>query len=243
MSKLLTQICEIHDYSLDDALTKTVELSQERTPEVIVTPNIDHFARLVQLPQADKLWNLYKEASLCLCDSNILQKLLWFKGYRINNVVPGSTLTECLFQSKLTPEDSIVVIGSDLETINQVRSKYSELSIKHYNPPMGFINDPNEVSKVIDFVRLNKPNYTFLAVGSPRQEYVAQLLKEQLACAGAVLCIGASILFLVGTEKRAPEWMQKAHLEWFYRMLQDPRRLFKRYFNNFLMLFKIYSKV
>jgi len=243
MSEINTKICKIDDITLEQACTKTLALSKSNSAEIIVTPNIDHFARLVQLPSKDKLWHIYKQASLCLCDSKILQKLMAFKDYDITHVIPGSTLTSELFEHHLSGEDNIVIIGGDLITIEKLRTKYSHLTLNHYNPPMGFINDEQEVIKVLEFIKTAQPNFTFLAVGSPRQEYVAQKLKEASVCTGSILCIGASILFLVGSEKRAPILVQKMHLEWLYRLLQNPRRLFKRYFLNFTMLRRIYLNI
>jgi N-acetylglucosaminyldiphosphoundecaprenol N-acetyl-beta-D-mannosaminyltransferase len=70
------------------------------------------------------------------------------------------------------------------------------------------------------------------------------MLAEQLQASlnkGVALCIGASILFLVGEERRAPLWVQHLSLEWCYRMFQNPRVLVKRYFGNSLKLRRIFS--
>jgi len=108
---------------------------------------------------------------------------------------------------------------------------------------MGFINNQEEVTKTLDEIQLSKANYIFLAVGSPRQEIVARKLKALGNQSGVALCIGASILFITGDEKRAPQWIQIMHMEWFYRMLQDPIRLFPRYAHNFLKTPRIYSNL
>ena len=67
------------------------------------------------------------------------------------------------------------------------------------------------------------------AVGSPQQETIAQMLRTRGVARGLALCIGASLNFITGVEKRAPVWMQKMALEWLYRLMQDPRRLARRY--------------
>ena len=106
---------------------------------------------------------------------------------------------------------------------------------------MGFINKPDEVDKLIQTIKELKPDLIFLAVGSPRQEEFALKLKATLEH-GIALCIGASILFLTGDEKRAPQIMQQLSLEWLHRMFSDTR-LFKRYIANALNLVKIYRKL
>jgi glycosyltransferase involved in cell wall biosynthesis len=94
---------------------------------------------------------------------------------------------------------------------------------------MGFINDPLEVEKVVSFIVAAGADYTFLAVGSPQQEFVARRLIGTDA-RGVGLCIGASIEFLSGDVQRAPKAMQKLGIEWLYRFLCEPQRLFRRYF-------------
>jgi exopolysaccharide biosynthesis WecB/TagA/CpsF family protein len=66
-------------------------------------------------------------------------------------------------------------------------------------------------------------------VGSPQQELVARALQERGRARGLALCVGASLDFIGGIEQRAPLWMQRASLEWLYRLLQNPRRLAGRY--------------
>jgi N-acetylglucosaminyldiphosphoundecaprenol N-acetyl-beta-D-mannosaminyltransferase len=124
--------------------------------------------------------------------------------------------------------------------IAKVKSKYSKLDLYHYNPPMGFINDSEEVKKALLIIKRTAPDIIFLAVGSPQQEIFAGMLKLELNH-GVVLCIGASILFLVGVEKRAPVWLQNLYLEWLYRLLKNPKILIKRYFHNFLQIKRIYD--
>jgi UDP-N-acetyl-D-mannosaminuronic acid transferase (WecB/TagA/CpsF family) len=68
-----------------------------------------------------------------------------------------------------------------------------------------------------------------LAIGSPQQEIIAQKLKGRGVARGLALCIGASIDFITGVERRAPLWMQQSGLEWLFRLAQNPRRLAKRY--------------
>ena len=225
MEIVKSKLCDIHDLSLTDAADSVTQLSKSDDLNIVVTPNIDHFSRLID--KTDPLADVYKESTLCICDSKILQKLYKLKSKPIQHVVPGSTLTQHLFDHTLDSSNKILIIGGNDAVISKLRSKYSELNIDHYNPPMGFINDATEVQKTVDYCIQSSSRYHFLAVGSPRQEILASKLKETREVSGVALCIGASILFLVDEEKRAPQWMQKAHLEWFYRMMQDPGRLAK----------------
>ncbi len=240
MYKINTKLISIDNISMSDALIKCKQLSCSPGTDIVVTPNIDHLSRLIEINIDNGFYEAYKNASLTLCDSKIFEKLLRLKGHQVKEVIPGSTLTQELFDKVVSNDDSILVIGGDNSVISKLRKLYQKLNIDHYNPPMGFINKADEVNKIIDVIERAEANFVFLAVGSPRQEVLAQKLKDKGAIDSVVLCIGASILFIVGQEKRAPIWVQKLHCEWMYRMFQDPKRLMARYFGNLIKLPRIY---
>jgi exopolysaccharide biosynthesis WecB/TagA/CpsF family protein len=95
---------------------------------------------------------------------------------------------------------------------------------------MGFIHDPGAVEACLQFIESHSPfRFCLLAVGSPQQEQLAAMLQSRGRARGLALCVGASIDFLTGRERRAPQWMQAAGLEWLHRLLHSPRRLARRY--------------
>ena len=212
-------------------------LSGQHSGKVIVTPNVDH---VVRFHKDEYFRAVYSKSDIFVNDSRILRLLSSFGLERIKSLVPGSDLTEWLFNN-ITPSMRISIIGAGADTIGIVRSKYISNNIMHYNPPMGFINNEVEVNKCLDFCESNPADIYFFAVGSPRQEFLANLLKERDGD-GTFLCIGASILFLAGEEKRAPILIQKMNLEWLYRLVQNPKRLAKRYLVDGLRIFPIYLR-
>lgn len=239
MTKVKTGFFEFNDITCSEAIETIDKMSGEKTQfHNVITPNVDHLSRLVNLDKKDLLWEIYGNASLMLCDSKILQVLMDKKGKKINNVVPGSTLTQELFDGDVLNGKNVLVIGSENDVFDKLKSKYPQINLAHINPSMGFINRPLEVEKIVHDTKELKPDFVFLAVGSPRQEILSWHLSRELN-SGVSLCIGASILFLVGEEKRAPKIFQNLRLEWFYRMVTQ-KRLVKRYFLNFLALPKIY---
>ena len=235
-----TEFIIMHDLELKSALIAVDLLSSQSGFDYVVTPNIDHISRLLECDKDSELRKVYENASLSLCDSRILQKMLKFKGITIKEVVPGSTLTLKLFESDILTDRKVSIIGGEESVISKLKSIYPNIVLDHYNPPMGFINKPEEVEKTLLHCEKAQSDIYFLAVGSPRQELLAFRMKSRLN-KGVALCVGASILFLVGEEKRAPSWVQKAHMEWCYRMLQNPKVLAKRYFGNFLTLPKVFK--
>ena len=81
----------------------------------------------------------------------------------------------------------------------------------------------------------------FVALGCPKQERWMSEMKEHIPA--VMIGVGGALPVLVGLQKRAPMWMQKNSLEWLYRLLQEPRRLFKRYLvTNSLFLYLLFKE-
>ncbi|WP_051337985.1 WecB/TagA/CpsF family glycosyltransferase [Pantoea sp. AS-PWVM4] len=229
----------INDVSLRqfvDIVQANLISDEDRSIKVVVTPNIDHFQRL-SINSDTAFVEAYERADFRLCDSRIVKILSYLKGNRINNVVPGSDLTRDIIASQWIKNYRVTIIGSDSVSVIELKKQYSLSKIEHHNPPMGFTKNPDEVEKCVDFIHESNPDLVFLAVGSPAQEIVAcRLLDKYQRRNNAnffVFCIGASLDFLTGKQKRAPAWMQKLSLEWLFRALSNPKRLLPRYIKNF----------
>ena len=209
--------------------------------QYVVTPNVDHRVRLDRLagtPLGDELWTAYLQAGLCLNDSRVLARLARLFGKTLS-VVPGSDLTaHILAQQNPLPlggatrakrggggEPQIAIIGSDAEAI----AALGLTNVAHHMPPMGMLSNDTAMADAIDFMANAGPRLFFIAVGSPQSEILCLRAAQSGRCAGVALCIGASIDFLTGRQARAPGWMQRAGLEWAYRLITEPRRLWRRY--------------
>lgn len=193
--------------------------------EFVVTPNVDHLLRYYD---DTTFRDPYAQARYILLDSRVLAYMLRLsRGVRVR-VCPGSDLTPSLLRLA-SVQDRVVLIGGSAGQAQRLREQYA-LGLSHYDPPMGFIRDPAEVERCLQFVEAQSPfRFCFLAVGSPQQEILARELKRRGRTQGLGLCVGASINFLTGAERRAPSWMQRCGLEWLFRLSQDPRRLASRY--------------
>ncbi|MFB9373931.1 WecB/TagA/CpsF family glycosyltransferase [Algimonas porphyrae] len=205
----------------------------------IATPNVDHLVRLNQEP--DIYRPLYEAAWLSVCDSRILEALAHLSGLPLS-AVPGSSLSQQLFDNVITANDPITVIGADREIVNIVKARYGLTQVNHYEPPMGLRHKPDEVAKCAQFVADNPARYIFICVGSPQQEMIAKACLDRGDCVGFGLCVGASLDFIGGRVKRAPVWMQEARLEWLHRLASEPRRLWKRYLVEGPRIFWLYAK-
>ena len=196
----------------------------------ITTPNVDH---LVRLQDNKRLLKLHENSSVTICDSRIL-RLLYFLIYgRLIRILRGSDLTASLFEGlKSGISRNIVIVGGESEQVERLISDYDLHTVVHRNPPYGFVKSVAEIKSIVRWVEHQKPSIIFVAVGSPQQEVVAYLLRRRKKARGVGLCAGASIDFLTGKEQRAPILLRKAHLEWLYRSVRNPRRMARRYLVN-----------
>ncbi|WP_427453700.1 WecB/TagA/CpsF family glycosyltransferase [Litorimonas sp. WD9-15] len=220
-------------------LSRAKWMTAEHGFRFLVTPNVDHLVRVSKEP--DVFDPLYAASWLSVCDSRILELLAKFSGIPLK-AVPGSDLTQQLFDNVITAGDTITVIGADAEIIETVKSLYGLDKINHYEPPFGLRHKPTEVAKTAEYIAANPARYVFICVGSPQQEMVAKACLDRGDCVGLGLCVGASLDFLSGRTKRAPKWMQKARIEWLHRLASEPKRLWKRYLLDGPKIFWLWAK-
>ncbi len=113
------------------------------------------------------------------------------------------------------------------KTGNFMKAKYPDLSIAGmYSPPFRTLTSEEE-SRVIEDINNSGACAVFVVLGCPKQEKWMASMKGKINA--VMIGIGGALPVLVGIQKRAPSWMQDAGLEWLFRLLQEPGRLFKRY--------------
>ena len=121
--------------------------------------------------------------------------------------------------------------GSTEETLQimleKLQKKYPNLVIAGaYSPPFRTLTE-EEDQKIIEAINESLPDFVWVGLGAPKQEY--WMAAHHGKVKGFMIGVGAAFDYVAGNIQRAPMWMQKCNLEWLYRLLQDPKRLFKRY--------------
>lgn len=214
---------EITDITIRDIFSKLIQ--GEFQDKVIVTPNVDHINRF----HKDKnFMDVYKNSDIYINDSQIIRLLSRFAGEKLEYTNPGSDLTRLLFELSSEIHLPFCAIGAETDDIAKIQETYNVSEFRHIQPSYGFIRNDSEVNQIIK-TALRFPNSIFfIAVGSPQQEVLACKLRDA-GVRGVFICCGASLLFLSGKESRAPKFIQSMSLEWLYRLLISPKRLFKRY--------------
>lgn len=199
---------------------------------VIFTPNADHFIKL----QKDKdFYFSYQTAEYVLCDSKIVQWASGFLGTPIKEKISGSDLFPAFYTYHKDNSDiKIFLLGAAkgvaqkaAENINQKIGR--EIVISYWSPSYGFEKNENECLQIVQ--QINDSGATVLAVGvgTPKQEKWVAKYKNQMPNIKIFLAIGATIDFESGLVKRANKWVSELGLEWFYRLMSEPKRLWKRY--------------
>ena len=117
----------------------------------------------------------------------------------------------------------------------RLRDHYPRLTVMEYAPPFGPI-PPDEDERIVEMILDANPGFLFVALGAPRQDLWIREHRDRLGVPVA-MGVGCVLDLLAGTVSRAPEWMQSAGLEWSFRLVQEPRRLWRRYLVDDLPLF------
>lgn len=200
----------------------------------VVTPNADHFVRLSQ--DTSGLRSCYDSAGIMLLDSRVVHWLAQLLRLPVPPVVTGSDLTEHLLSQVIAADEPVTIIGTTSVAVQRMSAKYGLSRLAHLAPPFGFENRSDLIEACADFIRDHPARFVFLACGAPRQEILARRVVERGDSVGIGLCIGAAIDQIGGHERRAPVWMRRTGFEWAWRILQEPRRLGRRYFSNLAII-------
>jgi N-acetylglucosaminyldiphosphoundecaprenol N-acetyl-beta-D-mannosaminyltransferase len=119
--------------------------------------------------------------------------------------------------------------GAAVMAAHNLRKRYPGLEICGMCcPPQGFEKDEAELARILKTIADAAPDLLCVAFGAPKQEIWMQENRSHLNV-GAILAVGAAFDTQAGLRRRAPKWMQKIALEWFYRLVMEPRRLWRRY--------------
>ncbi|KZE28524.1 WecB/TagA/CpsF family glycosyltransferase [Chelatococcus daeguensis] len=204
----------------------------------VATPNVDHVVRLSRQPD---LLGAYEAAWMCWCDSHQIERLGKLVGLDLPHL-NGTDVMERLFAEVLVPGDTLAVVGANAALGEALQQHFPQYRWHFHAPPMGLAHNPLAWRAALDFVAEHPARFVFLAVGSPQSERLALAILEEGRSCGTAFCIGAALEFLAGRKRRAPALMQTLGLEWLHRLLQEPRRLWRRYAGSLLPLMLLFLR-
>ncbi|HAX76692.1 MAG TPA: glycosyltransferase [Cyanobacteria bacterium UBA11372] len=199
---------------------------------ILITPNVD---RLMKLQKDRVFYHIYQLCNYCVCDSQIIFFASKFLGYPLKEKISGSDfLSDFYYFNKTNQDPRIFLLGSDKGVAKKAQKKINqkvgrEIVVGAYSPSFGFEKNEIECQKIVDMIEESGATVLAIGVGSPKQEKWIFKYKEKLKNIKIFLAIGATIDFEAGAKPRAPKWVSQLGFEWLYRLLSEPRRLWKRY--------------
>lgn len=196
----------------------------------LVTANLDFLRRYTRDAEARRL---YDAADLRVADGMPLVWACKLQGQPLPERVPGSSLVWLLVERAAREGRSLYLLGGTAQAnagaCRVLAERHPRLKLCGGSSPMlASPPSPGEVDTLAAELSPHRPDILLVAMGSPKQEQVIQALRERLPGTW-MIGVGISLSFVSGELKRAPRWMRKSGLEWVHRMLQDPRRLARRY--------------
>jgi N-acetylglucosaminyldiphosphoundecaprenol N-acetyl-beta-D-mannosaminyltransferase len=221
----------IDNRAFEDVVATIVEHAAERRDAAyVVTPNAQH---VVLLQRDAWLRESYEDAFLAVPDG---VPLLWaarLLGAKPRGRVNGTDLFQRLCAEAGQRELRVFLLGGRPGAADaaaeRLRREHPALQIcGTYAPPFGFEKDPAECAGIVARVNAARPHLLFVGLGAPKQEYWMCANRRRLDVPMS-LGIGVSFEFVGGVVRRAPLWMQQCGLEWLFRLVSEPQRLWKRY--------------
>jgi N-acetylglucosaminyldiphosphoundecaprenol N-acetyl-beta-D-mannosaminyltransferase len=213
----------------------TMEESLQRI-EGFVNSGISHQHVVVNVNKvikADKDKRLREVINRCDLINVDGAPLVWFSkilGKPLKMRVAGTDLFFSLIEMAERKSWKLYFLGAKIKILKKamdiLRTKYPSLRIAGYRN--GYWAKEEE-RKIAEDIKNAQPDILFVGISSPKKEYFLSEYLEGMRVP-FVMGVGGSFDILAGEAKRAPVWMQRCGLEWFFRFLQEPKRLFKRYF-------------
>ncbi|MBW4428071.1 MAG: WecB/TagA/CpsF family glycosyltransferase [Nostoc desertorum CM1-VF14] len=222
---------EIDKYSFDEVVDRIVEhASYHRKPEYVVTPNAMH---ILSLQKDSNFQDIYRKAFLVVPDG---VSLLWaakFLRTPLKGRVNGTDLFEKLCAIAAKKGLKVFLLGGRPGSAEKAKdtlvNRYPSLQIVGtYCPPYGFESQPAELNSINSTIRAAAPDILFVGLGAPKQE---KWIAANYLNLGVPISVGIGVSFELVSNmvKRSPVLMQKTGFEWLFRLLVEPKRLWKRY--------------
>jgi N-acetylglucosaminyldiphosphoundecaprenol N-acetyl-beta-D-mannosaminyltransferase len=215
---------EIDDITMEELL--------EKREGAILTLHVEMLAKL---QKDEEFYRLLRAFDVVTCDSQILYFAAKALRTGIRERVSGSDYFP-LFYTRWKDDSSVTIylLGAmdDIaeRAMRAINARVGrEMVVGAYGPPSGFMDDPEEIERIIE--RVNESGATVLVagLGAGRQERFLMRYRDRLTSAKLLLPLGGTIDYEAGAVKRPPSWITTLGLEWFWRLAREPRRRWRRY--------------
>lgn len=210
---------------------------------VLFNPNVDHLVRL----QTDReLYDAYQQADYIICDSRILYFFSKLLKHPVPETISGSTFFREYCNFHRNDENvKVFILGGKEGVAERAKERInaaldSHIIVEAHAP--SFHIDDEESRQIAERINRSGANVVMVALGVPKQEIWIAKYRHLMPQVTTWMALGATVDFEAGTLKRAPEIWRVLGMEWFFRFLQEPRRLFRRYFIDDMKFFWYFGK-
>jgi N-acetylglucosaminyldiphosphoundecaprenol N-acetyl-beta-D-mannosaminyltransferase len=240
MSARITMMgCQIDNLTMEETLQKVEGFIQSGHPHQHVVVNVD---KLVKAERDAELRRIINDCALINADGMPVVWASRLLGKPLKERVAGVDLFEALMRRSADKQWRVYLLGAREEVVSEVKRlyelKYPGLTVAGYRN--GYWSAEEE-SGVVAQITEARADLLFVAISSPKKEHFLGQYQGQMKIPFA-MGVGGTFDVAVGRVKRAPVWMQKSGLEWFYRFLQEPRRMFRRYFIEDMGFIRLFFK-
>ena len=233
----------VNNVNMDEAIQAIEDMIASEKKSYIVAINVDV---VMKIENDSYLKEITDEADMVLVDGKPLEWIAKWHKRPIKAKISGSDLVPILCKRAAEKGYSIFIIGGK-EGITEKAQQNLERDLPGirivgtYVPAFGFEKDEKELNRINEMISSAHPDILIACFGCPKQE---KWIYENISKydAKVSVCAGATVDFLAGNVNRAPRWMSEHGLEWFYRFLQEPKRMFKRYFIDDVKILKLIRK-
>jgi N-acetylglucosaminyldiphosphoundecaprenol N-acetyl-beta-D-mannosaminyltransferase len=238
MKKLKVIKSMISTGSYSEFVDNIFKLSNKETSSYICISNV-HMN--IEAYDDDKFLDIVNSANITTPDGMPIAKAIKILYGIHQDRVAGMDLTADIMKKCEQKDMSIFVYGLTDETLKIFEQKalqeLPKLRLKTYSPPFRVLSEDEKINN-INMINNFNPDFVFVALGCPKQEkWMAEHKGKINSC---MIGLGGALEVYAGVKSRAPKWIQNYSLEWLYRLIQDPKRLWKRYLytnNKFIILF------
>lgn len=231
--------CQIDDLSMEETLQTIEGFIKSGQPHQHVVVNVDKLVKASRDPELSRIIN---ECALINVDGMPVVWASRMLGKPLKERVAGVDLFEALMRRSAEKNWRVYLLGAREEVVSDVKQvyekKYLGLTVAGYRN--GYWR-PEEEAEVVERIKATGADVLFVAISSPKKEHFLGRYQAEMKIPFA-MGVGGTFDIAVGKVKRAPVWMQNAGLEWFYRFLQEPRRMFRRYFIDDMVFFWLLLK-
>jgi N-acetylglucosaminyldiphosphoundecaprenol N-acetyl-beta-D-mannosaminyltransferase len=231
--------CKIDNLSMEETLQKVDDFIKSGRPHQHVVVNVDKLVKASRDPQLRRIIN---ECALINADGMAVVWASRLLGKPLKERVAGVDLFESIMQRAAAKTWRVFLLGAQEEVVSRVKHdyerKYPGLTVAGYRNGYWTQEDEESVARQIEAAQAD---ILFVAVSSPKKEQFLNRYQAEMRIPFA-MGVGGTFDVAAGKVKRAPKWMQKSGFEWFYRFLQEPRRMFKRYFIEDMVFFWLLLK-